>query len=186
MLYTGIYPDSQHGTHRRSRSVRGMRRLCPPFLHPWTRLKLRASNGRVLTPRSDHMTTPTPEEIAKMATASAGSETVKTITDLRFEQLEAKLNARIDELMKINDELRAANKELYAVASAATAAAKPATAAEAAPQPSAAVPVGQPDPAVVAAEQKAKDDRLLAGVISEMGYHAKKSEPDTTTTKDGM
>ena len=134
------------------------------------------------------MTTPTPEEIAKMAAASAGSDPkpVKTITDLRLEQMEAKWEAKFNEIMRINEELRAANKELYAVASAATAAEKPATAAEAAPQPSEAVPVGQPDPAVVAAEQKAKDDRLLAGVISEMGYHAKKSEPDTTTTKDGM
>ena len=134
------------------------------------------------------MTTPTPEEIAKMAAGAAGSDPkpVKTITDLRLEQMEAKWEAKFNEIMRINEELRAANKELYAVASAATAAAKPATAAEPAPQPSAAVPVGQPDPAVVAAEQKAKDDRLLAGVISEMGYHPKENKIDTTTTKDGM
>jgi len=132
--------------------------------------------------------TPTAEEIAKAAVASAGSETVKTITDLRLEQLEAKLNARIDELIKINDELRAANKELYAVASAAKAA-EPATAAEPAPSNttvSAAV-VGQPTAAEIAAQQKARDDVLLAGVISEMGYHAKNNKPDTTTTQqDGM
>ena len=135
------------------------------------------------------MTTPTPEEIAKMAAGAAGSDPkpVKTITDLRLEQMETKWEAKFNEIMRINEELRAANKELYAVASAATAAAKPATAVDPAPpQQVAAAVVGQPDPAVVAAEQKAKDDRLLAGVISEMGYHAKKNEPDTTTTKDGM
>ena len=124
-----------------------------------------------------------------MAAASAGSDPkpVKTITDLRLEQMEAKWEAKFAEIMRINDELRKANTELYAVASAATAAAKPAMAAEPAPQPSAAVPVGQPDPAAVAAEQKAKDDRLLAGVISEMGYRPKEQpKNDATTIKDGM
>ena len=135
------------------------------------------------------MTTPTPEEIAKMAAGAAGSDPkpVKTITDLRLEQMEAKWEAKFNEIMRINEELRAANKELYAVASAATAAAKPATAADPAPpQQVAAAVVGQPDPAMVAAMQKERDDRLLAGVISEMGYHAKDNKPDTTTTKDGM
>ena len=141
------------------------------------------------------MTTPTPEEIAKMATASAGSETVKTITDLRFEQLEAKLNARIDELVKINDELRAANKELYAVASAATAAAEPATAAVPAPQNqtssssaamTAAAVMGQPSKEEIAAAQKAREDALLAGVMSEMGIRPKEQRTDTTTIQDGM
>ena len=134
--------------------------------------------------------TPTAEEVAQAAKASAGSETVKTITDLRFEQLEAKLNARIDELMRINEELRAANKELYAVASAATAA-EPATAAVPAPQDQTAVTsaavVGQPSAAEIAAAQKAREDALLAGVMSEMGLKPKPAETDTTTTvQDGM
>ena len=131
--------------------------------------------------------TPTAEEVAKAAKASAGSETVKTITDLRFEQLEAKLNARIDELVKINDELRAANKELYAVASAATAA-EPAKAAEPAPQNvAAAAVVGQPSAAEIAAAQKAREDALLAGVMSEMGIKPKEQKTDATTTvQDGM
>ena len=131
--------------------------------------------------------TPTAEEVAKAAVASAGSETVKTITDLRFEQLEAKLNARIDELIRINDELRAANKELYAVASAATAA-EPATAAVPAPQETvAAAIVGQPDAAAAAAQQKAREDALLAGVMAEMGFKPKPAETNTTTTvQDGM
>ena len=139
--------------------------------------------------------TPTAEEVAQAAKASAGSETVKTITDLRFEQLEAKLNARIDELMRINEELRAANKELYAVASAATAA-EPATAAVPAPQNqtatssaamTAAAVVGQPSAAEIAAAQKAREDALLAGVMSEMGLKPKPTETDTTTTvQDGM
>lgn len=134
------------------------------------------------------MTTPTPEEIAKAAAASAGSDTVKTITDLRFEQLEKKLNARIDELLKVNEELRAANKELYAVASAATAA-EPATAAVPAPSQnnvtSAAV-VGQPTAEEIAAAQKQRDDALLAGVMSEMGFKPKPSNNATTTQQDGM
>ena len=133
------------------------------------------------------MTTPTPEEIAKMAAGAAGSDPkpVKTITDLRLEQMEAKWEAKFNEIMRINEELRAANKELYAVASAATAA-EPAKAAKPAPQPSAAVPVGQPTAEQIAAANKERDDRLLAGVISEMGYHAKENKTDTTTTKDGM
>lgn len=136
------------------------------------------------------MTTPTPEEIAKMAAASAGSDPkpVKTITDLRLEQMEAKWEAKFSEILRINEELRAANKELYAVASAATAA-EPAKAAEPAPSNtvtvSAAV-VGQPTAAEIAAQQKARDDALFAGVISEMGYRTKESKPDTTTTQDGM
>ena len=136
---------------------------------------------------SDHMT-PTAEEVAQAAKASAGSETVKTITDLRFEQLEAKLNARIDELIKINDELRAANKELYAVASAATAA-EPATAAVPAPKENvaAAAVVGQPSAAEIAAAEKAREVALLAGVMSEMGFKPKPAKTDTTTTvQDGM
>ena len=133
--------------------------------------------------------TPTAEEVAKAAVASAGSETVKTITDLRIEQLEAKLNARIDELIKINDELRAANKELYAVASAATAA-EPAKAAEPAPSNtvtvSAAV-VGQPTAAEIAAQQKARDDAILAGVMAEMGYRSKETTNATPKVQqDGM
>lgn len=131
--------------------------------------------------------TPTAEEVAQAAKASAGSETVKTITDLRFEQLEAKLNARIDELIKINDELRAANKELYAVASAATAA-EPATAAVPAPQEiAAAAVVGQPSKEEIAAAQKAREDALLAGVMAEMGLKPKLTETTATTTvQDGM
>ena len=134
------------------------------------------------------MTTPTPEEIAKMAAGAAGSDPkpVKTITDLRLEQMEAKWEAKFNEIMRINEELRAANKELYAVASAATAA-EPAKAADPAPpQQAAAVVVGQPTAEQIAAANKERDDRLLAGVISEMGYHAKEIKNDTTTTKDGM
>ena len=215
MLHQGTYPDSQNGTHRRPRSVHGMRRLCPySFTHGGDRSRVIVTGAPKCPPpqdpaslscihwrdppssmtASDHMT-PTAEEVAQAAKASAGSETVKTITDLRFEQLEAKLNARIDELMRINEELRAANKELYAVASAATAA-EPATAAVPAPQNqtasssaamTAAAVVGQPSAAEIAAAQKAREDALLAGVMSEMGFKPKPAETTATTTvQDGM
>lgn len=134
------------------------------------------------------MTTPTPEEIAKMASASAGSDTVKTITDLRLEQMEAKWEAKFNEILKINEELRAANRELYAVASAATAA-EPAKAAEPAPSNTATVSaavVGQPTAAEIAAQQKARDDVLLAGVMSEMGYRPKEIPNTTPKLQDGM
>lgn len=135
------------------------------------------------------MATPTPEEIAKAAAASAGSETVKTVNDLRLEQLEAKWEARFAEIMKINEELRKANTELYAVASAATAKETPATAAVPAPQQtvaSAAV-VGQPSKEEIAAAQKAREDALLAGVMSEMGFKPKPQQNNATTTQqDGM
>ena len=135
------------------------------------------------------MTTPTPEEIAKMAAGAAGSDPkpVKTITDLRLEQMEAKWEAKFNEILKINEELRAANKELYAVASAAKAA-EPATAAEPAPSNttvSAAV-VGQPTAAEIAAQQKAREDALLAGVISEMGYRPKEIPNATPKVQDWM
>ena len=130
--------------------------------------------------------TPTAEEVAQAAKASAGSETVKTITDLRLEQLEAKLNARIDELVKINDELRAANKELYAVASAATAA-EPAAVPAPQENVAAAAVVGQPSKEDIAAAQKAREDALLAGIMAEMGFKSKPAVTDTTTTvQDGM
>lgn len=135
------------------------------------------------------MTTPTPEEIAKMAAASAGSDPkpVKTITDLRLEQMEAKWEAKFNEILKINEELRAANRELYAVASAATAA-EPAKAAEPAPLNStvSAAVVGQPTAAEIAAQQKAREDALLAGVISEMGYRPKETPNATPKVQDGM
>ena len=132
------------------------------------------------------MTTPTPEEIAKMAAGAAGSDPkpVKTITDLRLEQMEAKWEAKFNEILKINEELRAANKELYAVASAATAA-EPAKAADPAPQQVAAAVVGQPTAAEIAAQQKARDDALLAGVMSEMGYKPKEINA-TPKVQDGM
>ena len=143
------------------------------------------------------MTTPTPEEIAKMAAGAAGSDPkpVKTITDLRLEQMEAKWEAKFNEILKINEELRAANKELYAVASAATAAAEPATAAVPAPQNqtssssaamTAAAVMGQPSKEEIAAAQKAREDALLAGVMSEMGIRPKEQRTDTTTIQDGM
>jgi hypothetical protein len=127
---------------------------------------------------------PTTDEIVQAAVASAGSETVKTVTDLRLEKLEA----RLDELLKVNAELRAANKELYALASTATAA-EPATASASAPSsPVAAATVGQPDAAQIAAQQKAREDQLLAGVMAEMGYKPKTETPTVSNnnTMDGM
>ena len=125
---------------------------------------------------------PTTDEIVQAAVASAGSDTVKTVTDLRLEKLEA----RLDELLKVNAELRAANKELYALASTATAA-EPATAAASAPSsPVAAATVGQPDAAQIAAQQKAREDQLLAGVMAEMGYKPKTTETPTVSNNDTM
>lgn len=112
---------------------------------------------------------PTPEEVVEVA-LSGNTGAVKTLTDIRFEKLEARFAA----LEKENAELRAANAELYAFANAKAQAPAPAAAqpVPAQPQPAAAQPVAaQPvqDPAVQAkAEQDDAD--ILARTLAALGY----------------
>ena len=79
-------------------------------------------------------TNPTAQETVEVALSGTGG-VVKTLTDLRFEKLEA----RFAQLEKENAELRQANAELYAFAKAKETAAAPAPAASSAPAPAAPV-----------------------------------------------
>ena len=125
-------------------------------------------------------TNPTPEEIVQVA-QSGNTGTVKSLTDLRLEKLEAK----IDALEKINAELRAANQELYSFASQQSVP----QAQQPAPQPAAAVlqaaQVVQPE--VDQAALKAREEANLQSVLAELGYRKAPSQSSIdTTAQDGM
>ena len=129
-------------------------------------------------------TNPTPEEIVQVA-QSGTTGTVKSLTDLRLEKLEAK----IDALEKINAELRAANQELYSFASQQSV---PQT--QSAPEevrnshviPQAAQPV---QPQIDEAALKAKEEANLQSVLAELGYRktpSSQSSKNDNITQDGM
>lgn len=105
---------------------------------------------------------------------------VKTLSDIRFEKLEA----RLAQLEQVNAELRAANAELYAYASAAG---TPSQSQPAQVQnvPASNFPAGVSAPAPVidtaAAEAaKAEQDALIEAVKAKMHYTA----PKTPTAGD--
>lgn len=111
-------------------------------------------------------TTPTPQEVVEVALSGNTGGAVKTLTDIRFEKLEARFAA----LEKENAELRQANAELYAFANAKAqpAAVQPQPApAPVAAQPVAAQPVQDP-----AAQVQAKQDEadILAQTLAALGY----------------
>lgn len=128
--------------------------------------------------------TDTPEQAAQAALAATAGGPVKTLADIRMDQLEAKLA----QLEQINAELRKANQELYAFASqkanTPAPAAQPAGNVQAGAQslqsqaPAAAEPVGEPaaDPA---AEAKAREDAILKDALAKLGY-VQKQEPDNS------
>ncbi len=105
---------------------------------------------------------------------------VKTLTDIRFEKLEA----RLAQLEQTNAELRAANAELYAYASAAgTPSQSQPAQVQAAPASSFPAGVSAPAPVVdtAAAEAaKAEQDALIEAVKQRMHYTA----PKTPTAGD--
>lgn len=122
--------------------------------------------------------TDTPEQAAQAALAATAGGPVKTLADIRMDQLEAKLA----QLEQVNAELRKANQELYAFASqkANAPAQQPVAAAPASQSqaPAAAEPVGEPaaDPA---AEAKAREDAILKDALAKLGY-VQKQDPDTS------
>ena len=128
-------------------------------------------------------TNPTPEEIVQVA-QSGNTGAVKSLTDLRLEKLEAK----IDALEKINAELRAANQELYSFASqqsvpqAQSAPAAEVRNSQVVPQSAQIV-----QPEVDQAALKAKEEANLQSVLAELGYRkAPISQSSNDTTQDGM
>lgn len=133
------------------------------------------------------MTEPTPTPAETIAVAQSGQTgMVKTVTDIRIEQLEAKLTARFEQLEKENAELRKANAELYAYANSLSAAAQQSQPAQ---QPAAAAPVqasagpvaaaAVPDPnAEQLKAQQAKDEQAMLDLaLAKLGY---KREPDNS------
>ena len=129
-------------------------------------------------------TNPTPEEIVQVA-KSGNTGAVKSLTDLRLEKLEAK----IDALEKINAELRAANQELYSFASqqsvpqAQSAPAAEVRNSQVVPQSAQIV-----QPEVNQAALKAREEANLQSVLAELGYRKAPSQSSNNDniTQDGM
>ena len=120
--------------------------------------------------------TPTPQEVIAVA-QSGNTGAVKTVTDIRIEQLEAKLTARFDALEKENAELRKANAELYAYAnSLAQQQNSPQPAPAPAPTPSpaqspvAAAAVPDPNAEAAKAEQERSEQAMLDIALAKLGY----------------
>ena len=127
--------------------------------------------------------TPTPQEVIAVA-QSGNTGAVKTVTDIRIEQLEAKLTARFDAkltarfdaLEKENAELRKANAELYAYANSLAQQNSPQPAPAPAPTPSptqspvAAVAVPDPNAEAVKAEQEKSEQAMLDIALAKLGY----------------
>lgn len=132
-------------------------------------------------PGNDNMSDPTPQETAEIMKSSAQiGGAVKTLSDIRFEKLEA----RLAQLEQVNAELRAANAELYAYASAAGAPSQ-SQPAQVQGAPASSFPAGVSAPAPVvdtaAAEAaKAEQDALIEAVKQRMHYTA----PKTPTAGD--
>ena len=133
------------------------------------------------------MSNPTPEETAEIMKSSAQvGGAVKTLADIRFEKLEARLN----QLEQTNAELSAANAELYAYASAAAGTASQSQPAQAQGAPASSFPAGVSAPAPVvdtaAAEAaKAEQDALIEAVKQRMHYTAPKT-PTAGDDNSGM
>lgn len=131
-------------------------------------------------PGNDNMSDPTPQETAEIMKSSAQiGGAVKTLSDIRFEKLEA----RLAQLEQVNAELRAANAELYAYASAAAPSQSQPAQVQGAPASNFHAGVSAPAPVVdtAAAEAaKAEQDALIEAVKQRMHYTA----PKTPTAGD--
>lgn len=134
-------------------------------------------------------TNPTAKETVEVALSGTGG-VVKTLTDLRFEKLEA----RFAQLEKENAELRQANAELYAFAKAKETSAAQTTQSSAntyaaAPAPAsvpvAAVTVQDPAAEQAAAQAKLEEDSMLTAALARLGYV--KNDPNKNNkNNDGM
>lgn len=112
---------------------------------------------------------PTVSEVVEVALSAESGGAVKTLTDLRFEKLEARFSA----LEKENAELRKANAELYAFAQAKAQAPAPApAAAQPADQPAvaAAAPVETQAEVQAQAEKQKTEAEILADTLARLGY----------------
>ena len=137
------------------------------------------------------MTNPTPEEIVEVAKSGSTGQ-VKTLSDIRFEKLEARFNelvAKYNEVLRINEEYRSANSEMFAyIQSAQSPQAEQVSPTISPAQPGAPVSaqVVKDESKEIAARQR--EEANLQAVLESMGYRkpASQSSIDTTTTQDGM
>ena len=137
------------------------------------------------------MTNPTTEEIVEVAKSGSTGQ-VKTLSDIRFEKLEARFNelvAKYNEVLRINEEYRSANSEMFAyIQSAQSPQAEQVSPTISPAQPGAPVSaqIVKDDSAEIAARQR--EEANLQAVLESMGYRkpASQSSIDTTTTQDGM
>ena len=138
------------------------------------------------------MSNPTAEEIVEIAKSGNGGA-VKTLTDIRFEKLEARLaavEAERDSYKQTIEEFRNANAEMFAfISSQSKPAAAPSVSASNLQPPQAQTPVSaqvMTDQSAAIA-QKQRDEANLAEVQRLMGYSKpKQSISDTNTPQDGM
>ena len=139
------------------------------------------------------MTNPTAEEIVEIAKSGSTGQ-VKTLSDIRFEKLEAQFNdlvVKYNEVLRINEEYRSANSEMFAYIQSAQ---SPQAAAQVSPtispaQPQPGVPVSaqviKDDSAQIAAKQR--EEANLQAVLEQMGYKKPSaSQSSNDTTQDGM
>ena len=112
---------------------------------------------------------PSVSEVVEVALSGNSGGAVKTLTDLRFEKLEARFEA----LEKENAELRKANAELYAFAQQKAAAPAPAPAqapASADHVVTAAEPVPTKAQADAVAEKQKNEAEILKDTLARLGY----------------
>lgn len=137
----------------------------------------------------DNMTNPTPEEIVEVAKSGSTGQ-VKTLSDIRFEKLEARFNdlvAKYNEVLKINEEYRSANSEMFAYIQSSQSpelAQVSPTLSPAQPSVPVSAQIVKDDSAEIAAKQR--EEANLQAVLESMGYRKPQSKIDTTTQQDGM
>ena len=138
------------------------------------------------------MSNPTAEEMVEIA-KSGNTGAVKTLTDIRFEKLEARLaavEAERDSYKQTIEEFRNANAEMFAfISSQSKPAAAPSVSASNLQPPQAQTPVSAQvmTDQNAAIAQKQRDEANLAEVQRLMGYSKpKQSISDTNIPQDGM
>lgn len=170
--------QSRESSKSSIRAAQDSRRTAGPFKQRVRHTSPITSGGPAIQDFGDNMseTNPTAQETVEVALSGTGG-VVKTLTDLRFEKLEA----RFAQLEKENAELRQANAELYAFAKSKESVAAPAPAAASAPAPAApvaAVTVQDPAAEQAAAQAKQDEDSILAAALAKLGYVKNENKDD--------
>ena len=131
------------------------------------------------------MDTIDPQKIVESVKTGDNGGMIKSVTDIKIEKLEARLN----ELEKINSELRTANAELYAIASSKEVPGKNGGGTTDRSGGLASAQVLKDDSAEK--ERAIRENQMLEAVLKDMGYRRDDSQSivtNTATSKvgDGM